>query len=734
MFGALRKKTVLYTWVVIFSVVLLIPALTNFYILNRVKRTLRSETESKNQYVLNLIQKNCDSMLEDADRAAKQLAKNELAIRIADEPLSAAVRYDAARLSTAMEQTVGGVYLKDTFLYFPQSDLIVTKEGVWESRRFFDSHQDFGENYDAWMQKIRSYRAPYGDCGETRINFYTDTGSFVVCISVDKQIVLRETFMAESDDIIAVVNSRGEMIYRWGPAIEDQAKVRAFIGAGTDKQELSIDGVKMMGISKKSSVFRYRYIYLSPLSVQNKTMERTLWMGIVSSLFCLTVMLALLVLFMTWNYGQIRHLMQNILPFAGENAKGRNEFDFINANIQSYKKQIRTYERRAILDNEMRHFAAVADALRGFGPEKEIPELTQSKGRSGCVFFAEIEDCGVIADDSRNKNCIKDTQFVVRNVWNDLNGSAKTEWTVMPEGLTGIFTADGLPQNCRETLGALFEITKDVLMKNLEISVSFYVSGIAAGCGDLPQLYRQAVKSLEFGRFYGLADIFYDDIEKAEGCFPDIPQTCENALINTIRSGDKEAAQREMDKILNDYLLSRPVGSWYVSSFAVILIYIIKNASGRDFRADEIKMATDAKELTEYLKRFLDEVMQDQNGAEQTDLSEKIMQYIEKNYTNPDLCVNSIGEEFAMSAQYASRLFKEKKGFRIVDLIHKLRISYAKKLLRQDENIKVEELAQRVGYGTTRAFMMRFKEREGITPTQYRRSIAEICWENGEEA
>ena len=122
------------------------------------------------------------------------------------------------------------------------------------------------------------------------------------------------------------------------------------------------------------------------------------------------------------------------------------------------------------------------------------------------------------------------------------------------------------------------------------------------------------------------------------------------------------------------------------------------------------------------------------SGSAQTDLSEKILQYIEKNYTNPDLCVNSIGEEFAMSAQYASRLFKEKKGFRIVDLIHKLRISYAKELLRQDENIKVEELAQRVGYGTTRAFMMRFKEREGITPTQYRRSIAEICRENGEEA
>jgi len=169
MFGVLRKKTVLYTWVVIFSVVLLIPALTNFYILNRVKRTLRSETESKNQYVLNLIQKNCDNMLEDADRAAKQLAKNELAIRIADEPLSAAVRYDAARLSTAMEQTVGGVYLKDTFLYFPQSDLIVTKEGVWESRRFFDSHRDFGESYDAWMQKIKSYRAPYGDCAVRRL-------------------------------------------------------------------------------------------------------------------------------------------------------------------------------------------------------------------------------------------------------------------------------------------------------------------------------------------------------------------------------------------------------------------------------------------------------------------------------------------------------------------------------------------------------------------------------------
>ena len=100
-------------------------------------------------------------------------------------------------------------------------------------------------------------------------------------------------------------------------------------------------------------------------------------------------------------------------------------------------------------------------------------------------------------------------------------------------------------------------------------------------------------------------------------------------------------------------------------------------------------------------------------------MSARVLEYINGHYTNPDLNLYMIAKNIGMSEGYVSKIFKEQQGVGILEYINRLRIEKAKELL-EDKNLKVNDIAQRVGYIPERNFLRVFKKYVGVTPTQYR--------------
>lgn len=96
----------------------------------------------------------------------------------------------------------------------------------------------------------------------------------------------------------------------------------------------------------------------------------------------------------------------------------------------------------------------------------------------------------------------------------------------------------------------------------------------------------------------------------------------------------------------------------------------------------------------------------------------KIINYIEANYSNHDLNVRLIAEEFGISANYLSAYFKKQTGESLSDYITKHRIKISKKLL--NENLLVKEVAYHSGFSDSNVYIRAFKKFEGVTPSQYR--------------
>lgn len=94
--------------------------------------------------------------------------------------------------------------------------------------------------------------------------------------------------------------------------------------------------------------------------------------------------------------------------------------------------------------------------------------------------------------------------------------------------------------------------------------------------------------------------------------------------------------------------------------------------------------------------------------------------YIQKNYMDPDLSLNSICSYLNISTSYFSTIFKEETGETFTEVLIRTRMEKAKELL-ENTTMKNYEIAEKVGFSDPHYFGISFKKMTGCTPTEYAR-------------
>jgi AraC-like DNA-binding protein len=99
----------------------------------------------------------------------------------------------------------------------------------------------------------------------------------------------------------------------------------------------------------------------------------------------------------------------------------------------------------------------------------------------------------------------------------------------------------------------------------------------------------------------------------------------------------------------------------------------------------------------------------------------EIVQYINGHYSQ-ELSLTTLSKTFYISPYYLSRLFKRVTGFNFVEYLNLIRVKEAQKLL-QGTDMKIIEVAQRVGFGSVAHFGRTFKSITSLSPSDYRKSV-----------
>ena len=94
--------------------------------------------------------------------------------------------------------------------------------------------------------------------------------------------------------------------------------------------------------------------------------------------------------------------------------------------------------------------------------------------------------------------------------------------------------------------------------------------------------------------------------------------------------------------------------------------------------------------------------------------------YINQNYYNPSLSLTDVAKYIHTNTAYLSRIFKKEMGIGVSEYMNRLRMEQAARLLRET-NIKISDVAEKVGIEDARYFSSLFKRYTGTSPSLYRK-------------
>ena len=139
--------------------------------------------------------------------------------------------------------------------------------------------------------------------------------------------------------------------------------------------------------------------------------------------------------------------------------------------------------------------------------------------------------------------------------------------------------------------------------------------------------------------------------------------------------------------------------------------YILKPVNYEEFGSciDRLKIALYEKRKTE-----------EQDAQEERTIT-GIIRYLQE-HLDKEISLNILADEFHLSSQYISQLFKSEIGVNFLAYLTSIRMERAKKLLLAT-SLSIGEISEKCGYADYRVFTKAFKKEEGSTPSQYRRNF-----------
>lgn len=160
-----------------------------------------------------------------------------------------------------------------------------------------------------------------------------------------------------------------------------------------------------------------------------------------------------------------------------------------------------------------------------------------------------------------------------------------------------------------------------------------------------------------------------------------------------------------------------------------IYFCVVEFLEGLQFNREEIESLDDIAEIvqskedaTRYVTRIFRKALEIREKAASNrygDIVDEVMRYIEKNYADDELSLNSVASHVNFSPNHLSMIFSQQTGGTFSKYLTDFRMNKAKELLRCTGK-RSSVISMEVGYKDPHYFSYLFKKTQGMTPTQYR--------------
>jgi AraC-like DNA-binding protein len=256
-----------------------------------------------------------------------------------------------------------------------------------------------------------------------------------------------------------------------------------------------------------------------------------------------------------------------------------------------------------------------------------------------------------------------------------------------------------------EEIPELFDNCRELMSHRLELETSVIIESMVRRGSQgqpllmTPQSREQLIVHIRQGNCEGFASALDGLVSHVRACPIPAPETVYAVMLSILM--DLNTVLEENGRSLND----------------------VFGVAQNPFR--ELTHKETLTEISEYLKILQAKSAQlitERKEGKGNSLINSVIQYIQMNYKS-DLRLSTVAEHAFLSPSYLSRLFKQEVGTNFIQYITKVRLEKSKELLRLPE-LSLAEIAAETQFGTDNNFIKVFKKHEGMTPGQYRVTLA----------
>lgn len=144
----------------------------------------------------------------------------------------------------------------------------------------------------------------------------------------------------------------------------------------------------------------------------------------------------------------------------------------------------------------------------------------------------------------------------------------------------------------------------------------------------------------------------------------------------------------------------------------------------QDYDLFGVSAVLSTEELISILRRLSNEICSKLKTPMMSEdqLLDDMMAYLEANALNPDFSLKRMSDRFKTCDSNISRLFKQKTGQNISDIVANIRMAEAKRLLTETD-YPIRDIVIKVGYIDVSSFSKKFKQLTHVSPSEYRKSL-----------
>jgi len=264
---------------------------------------------------------------------------------------------------------------------------------------------------------------------------------------------------------------------------------------------------------------------------------------------------------------------------------------------------------------------------------------------------------------------------------------------------------------------------KNEFKLNVRIGLSEYAYHII---DNIHQCFEQAMLASDYTFLIPTpVCLEFDKVNKLKVIDESVLYSLSNKLLDRFRAFNLQGIAEQLELFCNTY-----ANGQYIAQSNIIREHFIHMAlsaknhvqyNAFDYMLNNMNHCDTIFDLAKILSAYLEKLIlyqRERDDALTFEIIQKVKSYIEAHFSE-DISLEHIAEIFHFNPSYISLLFKNysKVGFK--EYLINLRIEEAKRLLRET-NLKVYEIARKIGYNDVAYFVKLFKKEVGTSPNRYR--------------